>query len=617
MNNTAKTGNGIKALAVSLLTLTLLTVLLLTVNASGETVSGAIAPGGSVKSNADFITALGGEGNAAVSGDGATIYLSSDIILTAPIMIESGSYRIIGRGCTIYRGFSDGALFQLNGINLTDKEGNAITLPSLTLGAEIKTENQNLDDPDLVLNGNSEGFKEAVNGPLVAILGKCTVTVNPSTKLINNRSAVPGGAIYMESFPLGDETTPLDPTLKITGGEISGNSSEIEGGAIAAYGRVKGSASGSILITECKIEGNSAVSTDEKVYGRGGAIFSNGVALTLNACALEANTADLGGALHVNHIAMLTQTNLTQNKANVSGGAIYADVLINELDQASAPANVTLSSVFMSENRSEGSGGAIVNKGIFIFDKENSSYVSQNTANGDGAVIYNEGTLELNKGEIFHNSTTGGRGGIYNTGTVNFNGADVRMNTAAVGGAIYNLGTLNYQKGCLMGNKCAVTNAPQVVNLGKMTMKGSFVIEDDVIGLFPVTDENGNISYTNIEVTDKITTNVKINIAFYEAIPEDSVPEEMKYANKDGYYAFSGLKRYTETAAARSQIVNKGIGSYEILENGEINYVFPVMPLGAWIACVAGVAVITVGAVLIVKKKKANALNAETSNETK
>lgn len=601
MRKTIHKNGLLKAFALALFTALMLTSVFISVGAAEPTADGVVVPGGKVNSHEDLVTALGGKDNAETV-NGIT-RLKSNVILTAPINIQSGSYKIIGGGCSIYRGFEDGAMFQLSANALNNDKGEPIALPTLTLGAEIKLENQNLNDPDLILDGNSQGFKDAVHGPIIAVLGKGIVTVNPSTKLTNNRSAVPGGAIYLESFSVGDETTPLDPTLNIVGGEISGNYSEVEGGAIAAYGRLKGSPSGAISITSCKIEGNSAVSPDKTVQGKGGAIFSDGFELTLTDCEIQSNVADEGGALYLTHNAEISTCTITKNVANVSGGAIYIELLKNELDQANALANVNLANNYIVENRSDGSGGAIVNNGVLTFLEDNSSYVSNNTAKGDGAVIVNNGTLELKSGQIYHNSSSEGRGGIYNTGTVNFNNADVRMNTARIGGAIYNLGTLNYTKGCMMGNKCAVKNAPQIVNLGKMSMRGSFVIEEDVIGLFPVKDADGNTKYTCVEVTDKITTNVKINIAFYKAIDENTDVTEVRYANKSGYFAYTGLKRYVEVAAPRSQIVHSGFGGYSINENGALEFNFPLMPLGAWIGTVLGVAALSVGVVFFVKKK--------------
>ncbi len=590
-----------------LLTALLASAMLISVNAAGSKAEGIIAPGGKVTTLDELITALGGETNAAnVNG---VIRLKNNIILTAPIYINSGSYKIIGGGCSIYRGFDDGALFQLGATALTDSNGNPLSLPTLTLGSEISPEKQNLDDPDLILDGNSESFKGAINGPLIAILGKGYVTINPSTVLTNNHSAVPGGAIYLESFSLGDEVTPLEPTLNIIGGLIYGNSSDVEGGAIAAYGRIKGSPSGSISITQCKIEGNTSISPDETYLGKGGAIYSDGFTLTLNTCELLSNAADEGGALYVTHDTEITTCTVSQNVANSAGGAMYVHLLKNELDQSHAPAKVTLSSNFISDNRSDGIGGAIVNQGNFTLLADKSSYISTNTAKGNGAVIFNEGTLELNSGELFYNSSSEGRGGIYNIGTVNFNGADMRMNTATVGGAIYNLGTLNYYKGCLASNKCTAKNAPQVANLGKMAMRGSFIIENDIIGLFPVTDSAGDTRYTVIEVADKITTNVKINIAFYKAITEDSTVTELKYANKSGYNVFTGLKRHIEIAASRSQIAD---GSYKIGSDGRLSLTFPV---GIVVGCVIGAATVAVGTVFIVKKKR-NAGKAVDENDS-
>lgn len=605
MKKTAINNGIIKAVIVAFIATLLLTATFLSVDATGNTVGGAaIAPGGTVNNATELITALGGENNATLSSDGSTVYLSRDIILNTPIFLVSGTYRIVGRGCTVYRGFDDGALFHLAASSLADSEGKPLSLPVLTLGAETKLENQDLSEPDLILDGNCNGFTEAVNGPLIALLGKCEVTINPSTKLTGNRSSAPGGAIYLESFSIGNEVTPLEPTLYINGGEISGNSSTVAGGAIAAYGRLKGTPSGNVQINGCKIEGNTVVTADSTEIGKGGAIFTDGMRLTLSGCEINSNCADEGGALYVTHDTVISNCTLTKNRANKNGGAIYIDLFTNKLEQTSEPASVSVISCYVTENHSDGTGGVLVNRGNLTFPAETSSYVCNNTAKGNGAIIFNEGKLELNCGELFYNTTTEGRGGIYNLGTVDFNGADMRINSATIGGAIYNLGTLNFKKGCFSGNKCSVKNAPHIANLGKMTMSGSFVIDEDVLGLFPITNENGDTQYTNIEITNKITTNVKISIAVYKAITEEITPDSLSYGTKNVNYVFSGLNIHKETAATRSVIVENGIGSYRINTDGTISYVFPVMPLGAWIGCVLGLAAISVGTVFFIKKRK-------------
>ena len=215
-----KRKNVIRSLIVIFLISLTLGSLFSVINADDSAALGAVAPGGTVDSLEKLIEALGAD-NVKLSSDSTVVYLSKNIILNAPIDIVSGTYKIVGRGHTIYRGFVDGALFQLTTNALSDKDGNPIDLPVLILGKEIKLEDQDLEDPDLILDGNSQAFKEEVNGSLIALLGKATLTVNPGVIMTNNHSCAPGGAIYLESFGLGTEVSPLDPTLNITGGEIS------------------------------------------------------------------------------------------------------------------------------------------------------------------------------------------------------------------------------------------------------------------------------------------------------------------------------------------------------------------------------------------------------------
>ena len=127
---------------IAAILLTLLAVaLLLPINAEGNTkVIGAIAPGGSVTTVDDLITALGGTENVQLSSDGITVSIKKDILLNAPVVFFSGSYKIVGRGCTIYKGFSQGAMFHLSARSLTNEKGEPLHCPTLTLGEEISIE---------------------------------------------------------------------------------------------------------------------------------------------------------------------------------------------------------------------------------------------------------------------------------------------------------------------------------------------------------------------------------------------------------------------------------------------------------------------------------------------
>ncbi|MBR2460588.1 MAG: hypothetical protein IKB34_05110 [Clostridia bacterium] len=575
----------------------------LTAMAATQTPLGSPAPGGEVTTTEELVAALGGEQNASIGKDGYTVYLSKDILLNGTIHITEGIYRIVGRGCTVYRGFTNGAMFQLTAVSLTDKDGQAIELPSLTFGIPLSLDEQDLENPDLILDGNSSAFTSAVTGPIVAMLGQTHVTVNPATLMTNNRSGAPGGAFYLESFRLGDEYSPLAPTLYVNGGKISDNTSLIDGGAIAAFGNLNGSGSGEIQLNGCMITGNRV--ENELSEGRGGAVFSEGCRVILNSSELSSNVADLGGAVYTCYETLISNCVFKLNRAGVSGGVIYADTFTTPGSHGvSYAANVELISSYMSENSSEGEGGAITNHGKFTFAESGLSYVSDNSAVGDGAAIKNTGELILSSGQIYSNETTKGRGGIYNSGKLDFKGADLRLNSAVIGGGIYNIGTFNFTAGCTYGNKCTAEYAPQIANLGIMTMQGSFVIEKDIIGYFPIMDEaSGKMTYTVTDMMGEITTNEIFSVAFYEALPEGEI-EKCVLANEKGLCAFSGLSRFTKTASERTRVFHNGFGSYKVDSNGCISFVFPIMPIWAWILCIAGVAGGAFGAVFFIRKRK-------------
>lgn len=579
--------------------------------ATDEAMNASYAPGGKVTGKLDdedefkqsvgidqLIEALGGSDNAEKVSEN-TVRLKDNIRLEGSVVIYAGSYKIIGGGCTIYRGCTEGAIFHLVGSGL---DTNA---PSLTLGKSMSLDNEDLDAPELIISGNKTAFTKAVYGPLIALSGQVTLTVNPGIKLVDNYSSAPGGAVFMESLELGNEYTPLAPKLYITGGEISGNVSAEEGGAIAIYGDVNGNSSGYIQIDSCTITGNYVENEDGT--GKGGAIYSNGGGIVLNGCKITSNSADLGGAIYTDDETILSGCTFQMNRANVSGGFLYATQAYDRDGYGEThSALVSLISVYAIENSSLGEGGAItcVKGGKVQFTEDTDSYICENTSVGNGAVIYNEGTIDIADGDFYYNESSSGFGGIYNLGIINFSGGDVRCNTALSGGGLYNLGTFNMTGGYFESNKCSIENAPQIVSRGAFIMSDSFVIEKDIIGLIIHEDDKGDTVTPNIELTNIITTNVKINVAFYREKISDDGNVSYFVENAAKLNVYSGSSAFLESAITRTEIYSLGFGSYTLNSSGSLVYNFPLMPVWAWVICVLVLASAIAASVIIIKRRK-------------
>ena len=336
--------------------------------------------------------------------------------------------------------------------------------------------------------------------------------------------------------------------------------------------------------------------------GRGGAICADGGALTMTSCSVESNIADNGGGVYASFETLITACGFRMNRATLSGGALYFDGDgYDPQNKNSAPG--TLTGVFIEQNSSGGTGGAITNFGNLTVSAEEITYISENTSVGDGACIYNEGLLTLNGGQLFFNKSTEGRGGIFNGGSLIFTAAELRKNSARVGGAVYNEGEFKLTGGSIASNVNLEKNTPQLLNRGSLTFGGSFVIDGDIVGNCIHVDESGASVIPTIFVESKLTTAFPIKVArFVESKQGDSVTYSL--SNEKNASLYYGKNENVESAAAVSEVYHSGFGGYKVAPDGTLKFLFPVMPLWAWLLSVLGAAAVAVSAVIFVRKRK-------------
>ncbi len=158
----------------------------------------------------------------------------------------------------------------------------------------------------------------------------------------------------------------------------------------------------------------------------GGGIRNDG-GLTLTACTVSGNDANLGGALYYSNAATgslaLIDCRLTDNDANRGAGIDNNSILA-----------VTLSGCTISKNRSVQDGAGIYNNGgaLDITDCE----INENEAQGNGGGVYNGSPVAGNSGKVTldaasrveKNTAGADGGGIFNDGEVTLNGATVTNN---------------------------------------------------------------------------------------------------------------------------------------------------------------------------------------------
>ncbi len=358
-----------RSLSLALSLFLILSTMILTTAAADAPIE---APGGAVKSAADFVKVLGGESAATASEDGKTVTLKADVSLKAGIIISQGEYTLLSEGKhTIYRGDSAKVqFFQLQNENV-----------SLTLGSSTGSD----EDPTLILDGNRVVAERAV----IDNSGK--LTIQPGVVIRgNNRTATMaqkgtgGGGIQITS----------KGTVTMNGGLITANQIGADTVSMGGAGIFNGG--GKFYMTGGKVVGNAAVG---KI--RGGGVYHYGGTTEITGGAILDNTTGMeGGGLYIRTDGCLVGgTALISENEAVNGGGIYLDSGSFELSGSAAVTKNT------ATHGTNSGGGVFVNKAEAVFTMKGGS-ISENNATGTGGgFLVNRGKLDLQGGKITGNTS--------------------------------------------------------------------------------------------------------------------------------------------------------------------------------------------------------------------
>ena len=266
-----------------------------------------------------------------------------------------------------------------------------------------------------------------------------------------------GGAIYH-----------ANAQLEVTGSEFTSNTSENNGGAIAAYGPTDD--------TVVIIANSEFVANDTKQHG--GAVHVQGANSTLSGNTFTENTAGgRGGAVLFRDNAVATfegENTFVGNAAGTNGGAI------NTHQSGAVVTFAADSKTTFQNNTAVKGGGAIRNDDQVTFEEGSEvTFIGNEAANGGAIANMDEDkeapVLSLNGTSLFENNKASSNGGaIYNAasgqltiaGSSEFNG-----NTASgSGGAIYTLGDATLDNAQFLNNSATMG--------GAILAKGDLTIED-------------------------------------------------------------------------------------------------------------------------------------------
>lgn len=574
------------ALSIFLSLLVIATVFSLTVFSDGEANFAEIAPGGEITSVNDVKTVFGEE-NVTVEAEGETvnIYFERSIKLASPIVIKSGTYRIFGRDCVLFRGFDVGSLVVLDGT------GGAA--PRLIISEVSSTDWESGKIAVFTFDGNASQHPDA-HGALITVKGNATVDFDGKIMLKNAVNKELGGAIYAEAVANGSGGF-YSPTVKLKGCKITGCVSLKGGGGIALLGGKDGE--GEITLTDVILEKNKAQNTEKTAMG--GAFYLSGGKIKLSGSVTQVigNSGDLGGGGYVCGYAEIEGITVKDNTAGVSGGALYCS---NDTQRGTS-GTLAMNNTVLSYNTSTLNGGTVFNGGTLLIG--GSTYITDGKAGGDGGAVYNVGSFGFSAGDIITNKADGKAGAIYNgvSGILIISGGRISSNDASLCGGIYSEGVFEF-KGGSIGK--SMGKAPQNLVCGIMRMGETATFTDtEVIGLLVKDGQTLPV----INVLSALSSRVKQTVAFFTEFTDENGALSVKLVNDSGMKAFNSENGAAlESAVKGFKVLGEGLKNYKISSDGELVFKAPIMPIWAWILTLIGIAGAAYGVIYAVKAVKRN-----------
>jgi hypothetical protein len=211
--------------------------------------------------------------------------------------------------------------------------------------------------------------------------------------ITNHLDTEQGGGIFLTQI--------TDPaSLTMTGGEVSGNTAKSFAGGIYASG------AGAIDLMDVVIADNGP--TPAATFLSGGALYTNGVTVTIDGCTVTDNTAQGGGGVQLvaSPAIALSGSVFTGNTSSIFGGTIYMT------DAASADlVNLTVA----NNSSANGSAGINIQNSLATVSNTISAF---NTGGGSGNGINAVGgVVTLTCNDVFGNDGTNYAGVADPTGT--------------------------------------------------------------------------------------------------------------------------------------------------------------------------------------------------------
>lgn len=404
----------------------------------------------------------------------------------------------------------------------------------------------------------------------------CTIFDGNFTK---NKSDGAGGAVCADGYSI----------LYVKGGTFENNAAATTGGGINVY-------SSCLRMSGGEISGNTAVSTNGSTGNGGGLNLTVGSVADITGGAIENNRSNSGGGIYANEKSSLTASNLKiiGNTAATNGGGIcipgtanyeYNVSLENVLIQGNksesgsgagiyaarawqdetSTGRLTLTECQIKENQGTSSGGGVyLDKGINATmdgGEISGNHVINPTSQTNGGGIAVGGTFTLNSGKISDNIKDGswnGGAAASVSGTFTMNGGEVSGNIDTCtaenaenrtigGGAFYVLGgTLNINGGTITNNTSHKGGAI-AFHYGPYKRGTVYITGGKIVGNYVTGGEGGAINMTSARKNGDSVYDQTVTISGSPVIANNKKGATVNV--NDGVYAVD-----TSTATAENNI---------------------------------------------------------------
>lgn len=309
-------------------------------------------------------------------------------------------------------------------------------------------------------------------------------------------------------------------TFTMTGGNISANIATSYGGGIYSKGTTE--------LHGVTVGGQDAGNTTTSTGGYGGGIcVYSGTTTVTDGTSITYNTCGYGGGVRVEKDGtfIMTGGNISSNTSKYSGAGICTRGTIELHGVTVGGQNAGNTTTYSSGGN--GGGIRVVAGTTTVTDDTNISY-NTDTGNGAGVSVNTGATFIMTGGNISSNTSSKNGGGIYSTGTIELHGVTIggqnAGNTSAAGGGIYvysGITTVADETSISYNMSSDVTNI--YLYGGTLNMNGVQVLTSDT-SKSSVKLNNGTVNWSNmVKIDEQVEVSANtVNSIVTGALTDDS-----------------------------------------------------------------------------------------------